>query len=164
MRAGEGRYELVAVRTRQQNGVQVNVVKKIAVVIAGSGVALVAAVAPATAASGAYNERTQTLAANPAGDGQSCVQRSIYLAKGTYQWQQLLQGTAINYRDITLAAGWYTWQACITPTFNESDGYWGYADLSTLSPSWGGTAQLGANFEIYQTGTYTWGDGLVPLY
>lgn len=141
-----------------------NISRKLAVVAVGACVTLGTATAPAFANTApASNEKTQYLSDNPAGDSQSCVSRDITLVAGSYQWQQVLGGTAINYRNIALKAGTYKWETCIIPTYEGSTEPYIYVDQSWLTPPSGSTAELDCDFELSTSGTYTWGDALVPI-
>ncbi|GGS83533.1 hypothetical protein GCM10010222_26280 [Streptomyces tanashiensis] len=86
------------------------------------------------------------------------VQRSIYLAAGTYSWWVQLeqQSTPVNgsqaSRDIYLAAGWYDW----TCTIGRSEWPAAYASACQLQKSGSTPARISSNpFEIDTVGYYT---------
>lgn len=128
---------------------------RLAATVAGIGVGLGLVATPAMASATAYNEVTEYLTASPnSGMTPTCHTRSIALTAGTYYWAQELTPAA---RNIILMAGTYSWQVCLYP----HNGY--YEETSSLTPSSGATATLDYHpIYLASSGTYTWGDELVP--
>lgn len=118
--------------------------------------ATLATINSAAATATAFNQKTQFLTETPTSNmPRSCVDRSIYLAAGNYDW---VQTAGTGRRDpLTLNAGTYYWQDCLIP----HDGY--YEQQSYLKASWD-PATLDSSFNLVGlgSGNYNWGSDLVP--
>jgi outer membrane usher protein FimD/PapC len=125
----------------------------------GTAMAVGLASSPAWAATTTfYNTKVQVLAANPAGDPESCQTVSIELTvPGTYSWEEYLNGAEIGQRSIYLKASDYTWKMCLVPVaVLNSPTYWYNID-AWLTPSSGATAYVGSYpYQIPSTATYQW--------
>ncbi|MDT0265702.1 hypothetical protein RM844_05285 [Streptomyces sp. DSM 44915] len=119
-----------------------------------------AAAAPAAAdAETAYNTKTQELTHQPTPTmPESCVERTITLAAGTYDWGQTL---ADGHRpDFQLGAGEYRWQDCLYP---DGDFYTQQTTLDPANPDWD-AVDLTETVTLTETREYTWGSYLDPQF
>lgn len=116
----------------------------------------------ASAATTAYNLKTQELTASPTdGMGNSCKEKRIQLAQGAYDWYQHM-GTAdaLIEDNMQLGAGWYTWSDCLNP---QNGWYRHTSTLNPDNPNWG-TATRSGPWTLQFSGTYTWGSSLDPRF
>ncbi|MEV6130510.1 hypothetical protein AB0M05_27310 [Streptomyces violaceusniger] len=126
-----------------------------ALVVPGAASAVPATVTAETA----RNTKTQELTNNPnSGMPESCVERRISLATGTYDWAQI--GGLGERSNLNLGQGWYTWKDCLDPGNGSYDHTtW----LNPDNPDWE-TIELHGEWKPEVPGNWQWGSFLDPRF
>jgi hypothetical protein len=118
----------------------------------------------AAAAETAYNSKRQYLSADPVdSDPPSCKERSIYLARGTYEWRQFVGSHTGVGTNLSLEAGTYSWRDCLYP-IDSSDGTWDYRQQSELYRPGIPGFYLDGRWGLVTSTEYTWGSYLDPAF
>ncbi|MFJ9596656.1 hypothetical protein ACIRS3_28360 [Streptomyces virginiae] len=116
--------------------------------------ALTLSVAPSNAADAGWATLTRTLYLTdaPSAGAAASMNRSIYLAAGTYDWSSTVsgQGQSFASRHIYLASGWYTWKCTIhAPVAGR------YQHTCSLNNGAGPAYLVSDQFKLSISGSYT---------
>ncbi|RSM59625.1 hypothetical protein DMH04_55625 [Kibdelosporangium aridum] len=90
------------------------------------------------------------------------MQRSIYLAKGTYEWRQFLGKYTGVGTTMRIPAGNYTWRDCLYP-IDGADG-WDYRHQTELYRQGNPGFHLDGMWGLATSTDYTWGSFLDPAF